>query len=161
MKLIIIILTLVILLIILYYCTTTTEKFESTISDNRNCCLIRKQRIGADLVYTYNKSMYCDNYHTNLLRTIKEGILINKKPFTMDNCTADPEDPVDTFGSCRKPGWECIDFQTESDCKKYPGLVWSEKTCNDQIPYVPHYDSSFGQPGLDVPEIKPLFPLKM
>ena len=82
MKGIIIILTLVTLLIILYYCLTNKETFESSISDNRNCCVIRKQRIGADLVYTYNKSIYCDNYHTNNLRTIKEGILINKKPFT-------------------------------------------------------------------------------
>ena len=157
----IIVLILILILIILYYCSTITETFESSISNNENCCLIRKQRIGADLVYTYSQSIYCDDYHTNNLRTIKEGIIVNKKSFSMDMCTPDPEDPSDTFGSCRKLGWECVDFQTESDCKKYPNLIWSEKTCNDQLPYVPHYDASFGQPELDVPEIKPLFPLKM
>jgi len=157
MKLIIIILILI--LIILYYCSTI-EPFQVNINNNKNCCVIRKQRIGADLVYTYNKSIYCDNYHTNILRTIKEGDISNGKSFTMDKCNPLPKDKSDILGSCRKHNFECVEFLTKSDCKKYPGLVWSEKTCNDHLPYVATYDASFGQPSLEIPEIVPLYPVK-
>jgi hypothetical protein len=154
-----IIIILILILIILYYCSTI-EPFQVNINNNKNCCVIRKQRIGADLVYTYNKSIYCDNYHTNILRTIKEGDISNGKPFTMDKCTPSPKNKSDILGSCRKHNFECVEFLTKSDCKKYPGLVWSEKTCNDRLPYVASYDASFGQPALAVPDIVPLYPVK-
>lgn len=156
----IILLLLIIILLILYYCTTT-EPFQVTINNNKNCCVIRKQRIKADLVYTYNKSIFCDDYHTNNLRTIKEGALVNGKPFTIDKCTPSPKDKSDILGSCRKHNFECVDFLTKADCNKYPGLIWNEKTCNDRLPYVARYDASFGQPGLAVPEIVPLVEIKM
>lgn len=124
------------ILIIFYYCIIRIqENFEADIYDNKNCCVIRKKRIDTHIFNTYKKSNYCDNYHDNYLRTIKEGELIGGVPFDMKQCVNNKK-----FGSCRKlGGFTCVDFVTKEECLKYPDLVWNTVTCNDNLPYVPNY----------------------
>jgi len=128
-----IIILIIVLLLAFINCKSIYESFQADIYDSPNCCVIRKRRIGDRFKYFYNKSQYCDGYHNNLMRTIKEGELIDGEPFNMDNCKETPLKPV--FGSCRKlGGFQCSEFQTEKDCKKYPDLLWDKTNCFEKIP---------------------------
>jgi hypothetical protein len=128
-----IIIFIIILVVVSIYCQINVTEFMTDIYDSPNCCVIRKRRIGDRFKYFYNKSKYCDGYHNNLMRTIKEGELIDGEPFNMDNCKDTPLKPK--FGSCRKlGGFQCTEFQTEKDCKKYPDLLWDRTNCFEKIP---------------------------
>jgi hypothetical protein len=118
---------------LLYYCLRgITENFEAEIYSNTNCCVIRKQRSGINVFYTYKPTNYCDDYNDNYLRTIKEGESIAGEPFQMDQCVDNKK-----FGSCRQMGGlTCVDFVTKEECDKYPMLVWNLRSCNNRIPYV-------------------------
>ena len=118
---------------LLYYCLRgITENFEAEIYSNTNCCVIRKQRSGINVFYTYKKSQYCDDYNDNYLRTIKEGESIAGDPFQMDQCVDNKK-----FGSCRQMGGlTCVDFVTKEECMKYPNMVWNLRSCNNKIPNV-------------------------
>jgi hypothetical protein len=120
------------IIFLLYYCIRgITEKFEANIYDNTNCCVIRKKRLGAKFVYTYNTTKYCDDYNDNFLRTIKEGESIAGEPFQMNQCVDNKK-----FGSCRQMGgFTCVDFVTKEECIKYPDLVWNLTSCNNTLPY--------------------------
>jgi hypothetical protein len=51
----------------------------------------------------------------------------------MEDCKDTPLKPV--FGSCRKLGrFECTEFVSEKDCKKYPALMWDKSNCYEQTP---------------------------
>lgn len=117
---------------LLYYCLRgITENFEAEIYSNTNCCVIRKQRSGINVFYTYKPTKYCDDYNDNYLRTIKEGESIAGEPFQMNQCVDDKK-----FGSCRQMGgFTCVDFVTKEECNKYPMLVWNLRSCNNMIPY--------------------------
>lgn len=124
------------ILIILYYCVLRVqEHFQVELNNNKNCCVIRKQRLGAVFNYTYNPSQYCDYYHDNFLRTIKEDDSIAGVPFDMEDCE-EPEEGEEKFGSCRlMGGFECVDFVTKEECDKYPVMKWNTVSCNNQIKY--------------------------
>lgn len=127
----IIIIFLLVICIVLIKCYKT-ENFVANINRNKDCCVIRKQRDGPKFFYSYNPSIYCDNYHDNYLRTIKVGDALDDKYFTMDDCKPNNDKPI--FGSCRMlGGFNCVDFITEKDCKKYPDLIWDKKTCNERL----------------------------
>jgi hypothetical protein len=135
-KYIIILLIIIILFYLLH--PINIEFFEADIYDSPNCCVIRKRRHYDRFKYYYNKSKNCDGYHNNLLRTIREGELIDGQPFKMEDCKETPLKPV--FGSCRKlGGFECTEFITEKDCKKYPGLLWDKTNCGEKTPTEVHY----------------------
>jgi len=128
-----IIILIIVLLLALINSKSIYESFQTDIYTSPNCCVIRKRRIGDRFKYFYNKSKYCDGYHNNLMRTIKEGELIDGEPFNIDNCKEMPLKPI--FGSCRKlGGYQCTEFQTEKDCKKYPDLLWDKTNCFEKIP---------------------------
>lgn len=129
-----IIIFIIILVVVSIYCQLNiTEFFVADIYNSPNCCVIRKRRIGDRFKYFYNTSKFCDGYHTNLLRTIKEGELIDGEPFNMDNCKDTPLKPI--YGSCRRiGGFQCTEFQTEKECKKYPELLWDKSNCFEKIP---------------------------
>jgi hypothetical protein len=94
-----------------------------------------RKRLGKKFIYTYKKSTYCDNYHDNYLRTVKEGELINNKKFNMLNCQYPKTNKSILFGSCRRlGGFECIDFITKKDCRKANDkMFWDPLSCNNRI----------------------------
>jgi len=117
----------------------TTETFVDSIYKSPNCCVIRKYWDYDTLKYKFEESTQCDLLYTNEIRTIKEGQLIDNKPFDMKNCKENLENPI--FGSCREKGnFTCTDFITKEDCTKYPGVSWYKETCNDFISDNLHYD---------------------
>jgi hypothetical protein len=139
-KYIIILIIILITISLLYHLkiNKVNEFFMADIYRSTNCCVIRKRRIGDIFKYFYNKSTFCDGYHSNLIRTIKEGELIDGEPFNMDNCKETPQKPV--FGSCRKlGGFQCSEFQTQKECTKYPGLLWDKSNCFEKIPIEINY----------------------
>lgn len=127
------IIILIILLIIIYLiCFNDIENFQAPIYDSPNCCVIRKRRDYDIFKYYYNTSKYCDVYHNNLIRTVREDELIDGKPFKMEYCKENILKPI--FGSCREPGEKsCTDFMTKKDCVKYPGLVWNPSVCRESL----------------------------
>jgi hypothetical protein len=129
------------IIIILYFCLIDDkEHFVADIYQGKRCCVIRKKRLDKNFIYTYKKSKYCDNYHDNYLRTVKEGQIISNRKFKIDNCQLPKNAKSTLFGSCRKlGGFECVDFVTKRDCKKFPGLIWSKKSCNNKIPIEINY----------------------
>lgn len=124
------------ILIILYYCVLRVqEHFQVEIYNSKNCCVIRKKRLDANFIYTYKPSEHCDDYHDNFLRTIKEGESIAGVPFDMKDCEK-PDEGEEKFGSCRiMGGFECVDFVTKEECKKYPLMKWNAVSCNNTIKY--------------------------
>ena len=111
------------------------EPFQAPIYENKNCCVIKKKRLDDVFLYTYYKTKFCDDYHDNKLRTIKEGQLVDGKPFNMSDCKYPKKKKDIKFGSCRRlGGFECIDFVTKKDCKKVNDkMYWDPLTCNNRI----------------------------
>jgi len=139
-KYIIILIIILVTISLLYHLNINkvNEFFMADIYNSKNCCVIRKKRVRDRFKYFYNKSTFCDGYHNNHIRTIKEKELIDGEPFNIDNCKDTPLKPV--FGSCRKlGGFQCTEFVTEKDCKKYPDLIWDKANCFEQIPIEINY----------------------
>ena len=140
------------IIIILYFCLLdNSENFQADIYTSKNCCVIRKKRLDNKFIYTYKRSQYCDNYHDNFLRVIKEGELVNDNPFNMKNCKLPKNNKSTLFGSCRKlGGFECVDFVTNKDCNKYPNLNWYPISCNNQIPIPKNYYNQTDRQLIDI-----------
>jgi hypothetical protein len=117
----------------------TTEPFVDSIYKSPNCCVIRKYLDNDTFKYKFSKSKQCDLNYTNELRTIKEGQLIDNKPFDMKDCKENLKNPI--FGSCRQKGsFTCTDFISKEDCIKYPSVSWYKETCNESISAKLYYD---------------------
>jgi hypothetical protein len=135
------------IIITIFYCIFNyKETFIAEVNSNKNCCVIRKKRLGPNFIYTYKKSKFCDDYNDNYLRVVKEGDIIDNKEFNMQDCVLpkDLNNPI--FGSCRRlGGFECIDFITDKDCKKYfPALIWDPASCNNKTKLeLNHYKDAF------------------
>ena len=129
-----IIICLIIVIVVIICLLDYSENFEADFNTNHNCCVIRKKRLNSNFIYTYRKSKYCDYYHDNYLRVIKEDELVSGKQFTMNDCKQPENKEKSIFGSCRKlGGFECIDFVSESDCKKFDKkLIWEPVSCNNK-----------------------------
>ena len=129
-----IIIGLIIIIIIIICLLDYSENFEADFNTNTNCCVIRKKRLNSNFIYTFHQSKYCDYYHDNYLRVIKEGDIVSGKEFKMDDCKQPENKESSTFGSCRRlGGFECIDFVSEPDCKKYgASLIWEPVSCNNK-----------------------------
>lgn len=135
----VIIIILVILLAVLYLCSNNFESFSipkldkfTFVNDTLGKkCVIKKIVNDNQFSYTYSITDNCDNSSNNT-RIIKENDIIDGKPFQLADCNESK------FGSCRKRGFECVDFMTSEDCNKY-NMLWSKQTCQDKLPYVIKY----------------------
>ncbi len=133
---------LLLIFVILYLLFTSSEYNESRKIENledlmnhsnfntsNKCCEIRKIiQPNNTFSYEYNVKDNCRRDYNSNVRYIFENELIDNKPFKMDMCTNENKE----IGSCRRIGFECMDFVTPEDCKKYE-MKWSDKTCHDKL----------------------------
>ena len=127
---------LVIIGIIIYFVITCNyvEKLDnlsnySNINESNKCCEIKKIILtNNNFDYDYKVNDDCRRDYNSNFRHIFENEIIDNKPFTLDKCS----NKNNLIGSCRKIGFECVDFVTPEDCKKY-NMTWSNKTCHDKI----------------------------
>lgn len=135
----IILLIIGIILYLIFFCNTV-EKLEdledlskhSNVNESTKCCKVEKVVLPNNTFgYEYNIKEKCSRDYNSNARYIFENETIDNKPFTLDKCNSSSN----LFGSCRKIGFECIDFVTPEDCNKYK-LKWSEKTCHSKLPVV-------------------------
>lgn len=126
----IILLIIGIILYVIFFCNTV-EKLKdlsnySNVNESKKCCEVKKVVLPNNTFgYEYNIKENCNNTYNSNIRNIFENEIINNKPFTLDNCNSSSN----LFGSCRKIGFECVDFITPEDCNKYK-LKWSKDTCH-------------------------------
>lgn len=135
----IILLVIVILLYLVFSCNKMENFIPSSLDDLTNysnfydsnrCCQIKKVVLPNNTFdYEFKVKENCRNDFNNNFRYIYENEIIDGIPFTMDKCTNNNKD----IGSCRKIGFECMDFMTPKDCLKYK-MKWSDKTCHRTLP---------------------------
>ena len=122
--------------VIIYLVITcnNVEKLEnlnkySNINESTECCEIKKIVLtNNNFGYNYNLNENCSRNFNSNSRHIFKNEIIDNKPFTLDKCSK----KNNLIGSCRRIGFECVDFVTPEDCKKY-NMTWSDKTCHDKI----------------------------
>jgi hypothetical protein len=56
------------------------------------------------------------------------------KEILMNNENCDVKN--NKLGSCRMINNECVDFVTQTYCNTIPGMIWSDKTCNNPLEFV-------------------------
>jgi hypothetical protein len=130
-----IILLIILIVIFLVINCEQVEKLEnlddhSNLNISEKCCEVRKIiQPNNTFLYEYNVKENCKNDYNSNVRYIFENEIVDDKPFTLDKCSNENKE----IGSCRRIGFECIDFVTPNDCKKYD-MKWSDKTCHDKLP---------------------------
>lgn len=140
----ILIIFIVIILILIILISRNTEKMtnvkDETIHNfNTKCCLVEKKYLPDD------KSLHGGNF--KYIYTSKEKSECNPSLYDIDNNKQLLMDGINNWsnekcsdnsdlGSCRMINNECIDFVNKDFCDKVPGMVWSEKTCNNPLEYV-------------------------
>jgi len=117
-------------------------------------CLVEKKYLpdntnfnGGDFKYVYTKNKLGDilNYPTfnnskllidkvnnrsNYPTDNNSELLIDKiNGWSNDNCSENKS----MLGSCRIIAGECVDFVNKNFCDKYKDMIWSKKTCNNQL----------------------------
>jgi hypothetical protein len=101
----------------------------SNINESNKCCEIKKIVLTNNkFAYNYKVNEDCRRDYNSNFRNIFENEIIDNKPFTLDKCSNENN----LVGSCRRIGFECVDFVTPEDCKKYK-MTWSDKTCHDKL----------------------------
>ena len=101
----------------------------SNINESNKCCKIKKVILtNNNFAYDYKVNDDCRRDYNSNFRHIFENEIIDNKPFTLDKCS----NKNSLVGSCRRIGFECMDFVTPEDCKKYK-MKWSDKTCHNQL----------------------------
>lgn len=100
--------------------------------NHKNCCLVKKvyNKTKDEFEYNYKKLESC-NYnmipaiHHNHMNLFIDGV----NGWNNRKCKK-PDDSKDRYylGSCKKINFECKDFMTSNQCKKYD-MEWSDKTC--------------------------------
>lgn len=132
----------IILLLLILYCFLFKNNYENMhdytgINTSNKCCVINKKFNANNKVeYTYKVSNNCEGMYDNNTRTIKEGDVIDGKPYSLDSCNKEKSN----LGSCRNIGFECVDFITKKDCD-LQGMTWSKLTCQEQLPITIKYPS--------------------
>ena len=121
----VVIIVIVILILLYFIFKNNTMENMALINNNTNKCCVIKKVLNNNNSFNYNYSISddCNGSFDNNSRTIKEGDIVDGKPFRLSECNAN------NFGSCRKIGFECVDFMTPNDCKKY-NLNWNSNVCN-------------------------------
>jgi hypothetical protein len=129
-----IILLIVGIILYLVFACNTVEKLEdlnnhSNINESKKCCEIKKVVLPNNTFgYEYKVKENCRRDYNSNIRHIFENEIIDNQPFSLDKCSNENK----LIGSCRKIGFECMDFVTPEDCKKYQ-MKWSDKTCRDNL----------------------------
>jgi hypothetical protein len=106
------------------------SEINSIINNNtKDQCIINRVLEGNKYVYKYkidkdNTKCYDDMNQ----RCIKTGDIVDKVPFNTDKCTPTSS----SLGSCRRRGFECVDFKSKNDCSEY-NMEWSPKTCAELL----------------------------
>lgn len=115
--------------------TNSYRPFDFINNIGKKCCRISKvwnmdsKFLDKDFKkYKYQISNSCDPVYNSNFRTIQEGEIIDGKPFDINMCNEGLQ-----LGSCRKQGFECLDFMTLQECNKYSTMRWNPKTCNYKI----------------------------
>ena len=130
----IILLIIGIILYLVFYCKNI-ESLEdltnySNLNESAKCCEMKKIVLPNNTFgYEFNIKENCRRNYNSNNRHIFENEIIDNQPFTLDKCNSDNK----LIGSCRKIGFECMDFVTPEDCKKYQ-MKWSDKTCHNKLP---------------------------
>ena len=99
----------------------------------KNCCRVTKvfDKKNKKFVYKYKKLKECSNSNINntaFSNTFIEGVNGWRNKY----CKEIDDNNENKLGSCKLINFECKDFMTRNDCKKF-GLEWYNKTC--QEPY--------------------------
>lgn len=106
---------------------------------NTKCCLVEKKYLSDDkslhggnfkYVYTSKENKDC-NISLYDISSNKQLLIDGVNDWSNEKCSDKSE-----LGSCRMINNECIDFVNKDFCDKVPGMVWSEKTCNNPLEYV-------------------------
>jgi hypothetical protein len=156
-------LILIILVIIIYFNKNIFEcflpnnydddyiQFNET-SPSNNCCLVEKQFVYSPtfqnkgkFTYVYKKinyPKYCKNNLHNL-KLNKSNLFIEGDILYLDDDNNQNNiiwnnkmcyENNSPLGSCRFANKECIEFIDQDSCNKL-NMEWSEKTCQDKLPF--------------------------
>ncbi len=82
-------------------------------------------------VYSSKENEQCDPSLYDINNN-KQLLIDGVNNWSNDKCTDQNSD----IGSCRMINNECIDFVDKPFCDKVPGMVWSERTCNNPLEFV-------------------------
>lgn len=111
----------------------STGKTVTTYKDyfkEKKCCLVKKvfNEKKDKFEYTYKPMKEC-NIHDQKNNHNEALFIDGVNGWKHDMCRK-PNDIVDKdyLGSCKRINFECKDFVTKSDCKKF-NMEWSDKTC--------------------------------
>jgi len=120
-------------------------------SDN-NCCLVEKEFVydpssknNGRFTYIYKKINYPEFCKNDLhdLKMNKSNLFVEGETLYRDDDNNENNiiwtnemcmENKSPLGSCRFANKECIDFITQDSCDKLK-MEWSEKTCQDSLPY--------------------------
>jgi hypothetical protein len=127
----------VIILVLIIFFPRNVEKMANVIPIKK-CCLVEKKYLpddkslnGGNFKYVYNikDKDECDQsfYDTNNKQLLIDGV----NNWSNEKCSNNSD-----LGSCRMINNECVDFVNKEFCDKVPGMVWSEKTCNNPLEFV-------------------------
>ena len=131
----------IIIIIIILFNNNTCEKMADIVPYDENklhieksnkCCLVEKQYIqnnsinGGDFKYIYTIK-HDEECNPNKYDMYNKEILMDN-----ENCNSENSN----LGSCRMINNECVDFVTKKYCNTIPGMVWSDKTCNNPLEFV-------------------------
>ena len=131
----------IIIIIIILFNNNTCEKMADIVPYDENklhieksnkCCLVEKQYIqnnsinGGDFKYIYTVK-HDEECNPNKYDMYNKEILMDN-----NNCNSENSN----LGSCRMINNECVDFVTKNYCDTIPGMVWSNKTCNNPLEFV-------------------------
>lgn len=101
---------------------------------HKNCCMVKKifNKEKNKFEYKYEK---LDTCHHNMIPAINHNhanlFIDGVNGWDNEKCRLpDESKDKDYLGSCRRINFECKDFVTQSQCKKY-NMEWSDKTCTD------------------------------
>ena len=146
---ILLLLIIVLIIIILFKCNNTEKMTDIVPYSNKDdltpnlktkCCLVEKKYLADDTniyggnfkyIYTNKENDSC-NLASYDLNNNKQLLIDGVNNWSNENCL----DKVNSIGSCRVINNECIDFVDKQFCDKIPGMVWSDKTCNNPLEYV-------------------------
>ena len=99
---------------------------------HKNCCMVKKvyNKKKDDFEYQYTKLDSCNHNMIPAIKHHQMNLFIDGVNGWNNEMCRKPDDSKDKeyLGSCKKINFECKDFMTPSQCKKY-GMEWSDKTC--------------------------------
>lgn len=101
----------------------------------KNCCYVKKvfDKDKKEFVYKYKKISECQA--SNLVNSNTSNIFVDGVNGWDNKYCREPDlndksyDQDKMLGSCKMVNFECKDFMTRDECKKF-NLEWTDKTCN-------------------------------